>query len=83
MMEEGERVNLTIDEKKKKDHAKNKGNIPPKSIIKKDSKCFFCNKKGHMKKDCIKFKNWLEKKGTPFAFVCYESNMVNVNHNTW
>ena len=25
-----------------------------------------------MKKDCSKF-----------SFVCYESNMVNVNHNTW
>lgn len=24
--------------------------------------CFFCNKKGHMKKDCHKFKNWKQKK---------------------
>ena len=44
---------------------------------------FFCKKKGHMKKDCLKFKIWLDKKGTQFSFVCYESNMVNVNHNTW
>ena len=36
-----------------------------------------------MKKDCSKFKIWLDKKGTPFSFVCFESNMVNVNHNTW
>ena len=36
-----------------------------------------------MKKDCSKFKIWLDKKGTQFSFVCYESNMVNVNHNTW
>ena len=36
-----------------------------------------------MKKDCLKFKIWLDKKGTQFSFVCYESNMVNVNHNTW
>ena len=35
-----------------------------------------------MMKDCPKFKNWLKKKGTPFVFVCYESNIVNVNHNT-
>ncbi|RVW50569.1 Retrovirus-related Pol polyprotein from transposon TNT 1-94 [Vitis vinifera] len=27
--------------------------------------------------------NWLEKKGNPTSFVCYESNMVNVNTNTW
>ena len=36
-----------------------------------------------MKKDCSKFKIWLDKKGTQFSFVFYESNMVNVNHNTW
>ena len=44
---------------------------------------FFLKKKGHMKKDCLKFKIWLDKKGTQFSFVCYESNIVNVNHNTW
>ncbi|KAL6334832.1 hypothetical protein AAG906_022821 [Vitis piasezkii] len=37
----------------------------------------------HMKKKCPKFHNWLEKKGNPTSFVCYESNMVNVNTNTW
>ena len=36
-----------------------------------------------MKKDCSKFKIWLDKKGTQFYFVCYEFNMVNVNRNTW
>ena len=36
-----------------------------------------------MKKDCPKLKSQFEKKGTSFSFVCYESNMVNVNHNTW
>ncbi|CAH9128198.1 unnamed protein product [Cuscuta epithymum] len=63
MMEEGERVNLTVHEKKRKDHAKGKGSIPPQAVIKKESKCFFCKKKGHMKKECSKFKSWLEKKG--------------------
>ena len=62
---------------------KKKGKIPALSMIKKEPKYFFWKKKGHMKKDCPKFKNWLEKKGTPFSFVCYESNIVNVNHNTW
>ena len=65
------------------DQAKRKGKIPIQSGIKKESKCFFCKKKGHMKKDCSKFRIWLDKKGTQFSFVCYESNMVNVNHNTW
>ncbi|GAA0163098.1 hypothetical protein LIER_19052 [Lithospermum erythrorhizon] len=35
-----------------------------------------------MEKDNIKFKTWLEKKGNFLAFV-YESNMVNINHDTW
>jgi hypothetical protein len=58
-------------------------NIPPQPIIKKESKCFLSKKKEHMKKDSLKFKSWLDKKGTPFIFVCYESNMVNINHDTW
>ncbi|XP_057483788.1 uncharacterized protein LOC130770362 [Actinidia eriantha] len=62
-MEEGEKVNFTIQGKKKRDQAKNKGKIPAQSDIKKESKCFFCKKKGHMKKDCSKFKSWLDKKG--------------------
>ena len=36
-----------------------------------------------MKKDCSKIQKWLEKKGNSISFVCYESNMVDVNHNTW
>ena len=83
IMEEGERVNLTVHGKKKGHQPKNKGKIPAQPVIKKESKCFFCKKKGHMKKNCLKFKSWMDKKGTPFAFVCYESNMVSINHNTW
>ena len=44
---------------------------------------FFLVRRRYMKKDCSKFKIWLDKKGTQFSFVCYESNMVNINHNTW
>ena len=36
-----------------------------------------------MKKDCAKFKKWLENKGNSILCVCYESNVVDVNHNTW
>ena len=47
-----------------------------------DLKCYHCNKKGHKRVDCFKFKNWLEKKkdeqGMLFAYVCFESNLVNV-----
>ena len=50
IMQEGERVNLTVHGKKKGDQPKNKSKIPAQAIIKKDSKCFFCKKKRHMKK---------------------------------
>ena len=63
--------------------SENEASNPPKSDIKKDEKCFFCIKKGHVKKKCLKFQKWLEKKGNPTSFVCYESNMVNVHTNTW
>ena len=50
---------------KNKNHAKQKGKdqVPPQAKINKESKCFFCKKKGHMMKDCVKFQKWLEKKG--------------------
>ena len=40
-----------------------KGKVPPQADIKKDSKCLFCKKKGHMKKECAKFQKWLVDKG--------------------
>ena len=45
-------MNLTLNGKKKGDEAKNKGKISTQPVIKKESKCFFCKKKGHMKKYC-------------------------------
>eukprot|EP00253_Pinus_taeda_P002944 PITA_02944 len=62
---------------------KGKGKVPPQADIKKDSKCFFRKKKGRMKKECYKFQKLLTNKCNPILFVCYESNMVNVNINTW
>ena len=56
MMEQGENVTL-LTQKKGKSQANRKGKhqIPPKADIKKDEKCFFYKKKGHMKKKCLKF----------------------------
>jgi hypothetical protein len=46
MMEEGERVNLTIQRKKKKGSAKDKGNIPPQPIKKKSLSVSSAKRKG-------------------------------------
>ena len=68
-----------------KSQANQKGNgkIPPEADIKKVAKCFFCKKKGYMKKNCPIFQKWLEKKGKSISLICYESNMASVNINTW
>lgn len=75
---------LTVTQRKKASQAKwkEKGKLPSQADIKNESKCFFCKKKGHLKKDCVKYKKWLEKRGNLISYVCYESNMVDVNYNT-
>jgi len=87
VIEMGESALLTIacgKNKATKFQANQKGNgkIPSQTDIKKVEKCFFCKKKGHIKKNCPRFQKWLEKKGKSIALVCYESNMASVNINT-
>jgi hypothetical protein len=55
------------------------------SIKKNDNKdtCFFCKKGGFMKKDCQKYKGWLEKKGNIISLVCHESFFVEAPCNKW
>jgi len=52
-------------------------------IQKKNDKCHFYGKSGHFQKDCIKRRAWFEKKGEHNAYVCFESNLTEVSHNTW
>ena len=91
LMEQGESsqsAHLAVQGRKKyQAQKKGKGKIPPQANIKKESKCFFCKKKGHIKKNCEKFAKWLEDKGifanTPTSLVCFESNMADICHDTW
>ena len=88
IMKMGESALLKISCGKKKTtkfqaNQKRNGKIPPQTDIKKVTKCFFCKKKRHMKKNYPRFQKWLKKKGKSISLVCYESNMASVNINTW
>ncbi|KAL4325263.1 hypothetical protein GQ457_11G002710 [Hibiscus cannabinus] len=76
---------LTVTQGKRSVQAKQKGKakMQPQADIKKEFTCFFCKKNGRLKKDCVKYKGWLEKKGKSISLVCFEPNMVDVNYNTW
>uniref|UniRef100_A0A2N9GEG7 Retrovirus-related Pol polyprotein from transposon TNT 1-94 n=1 Tax=Fagus sylvatica TaxID=28930 RepID=A0A2N9GEG7_FAGSY len=75
VMEQGESAMLATHGKgKSQANQKGKGKMPPQTDIKKDSKCFFCKKKGHMKKECTKFQKWLADKGSSSLF--YKSDCV-------
>ena len=54
-----------------------------KLTLKKGSQVSICRNKGHIRHDYIKFQQWLVKKGTSISLVCYESNVIDVNHNLW
>lgn len=52
--------NVLGPQKQAKSNGKRK--IRPQLEIKKESKSYFCKKKGHAKKDCTKFKECLKEK---------------------
>ncbi|KAL1352152.1 hypothetical protein AAHE18_06G146300 [Arachis hypogaea] len=53
---------VTNEGRKKQEHKKKGKDIVSYPMKKESARCFFCKKKGHMKKECPKFKVWLEKK---------------------
>ncbi|KAK3002003.1 hypothetical protein RJ639_020929 [Escallonia herrerae] len=46
-------------------------------------RCHFCKDKGHMRKECHKFREWLKKKGNLSICFCYESYTIDAPLNTW
>ena len=46
-------------------------------------KCFFCKKKGHMKKNYLKYLKWLSNKVNLILCVWYESNFRHVPNTSW
>src|SRR3954463_12905191 len=45
--------------------------------------CFFRKPSVHMKKDCMKYKAWLAKKGIYISLVCSEANLASAPRDTW
>ncbi|KAF5788317.1 putative RNA-directed DNA polymerase [Helianthus annuus] len=60
----------------------NSNTVSSPNVSKGQSRCKFCHNKGHLQRDCSKFKEWLAKKGT-YAFMIIESFNINVPINTW
>ncbi|RVW84849.1 hypothetical protein CK203_048603 [Vitis vinifera] len=71
-----ESVQLETQEKKPSKKGKVKQKTPLNHVNKGDIKCFFCRKKGHIKKSCPKFKAWLEKKEAPIVNEPHHENIL-------
>ena len=60
---------------------------PKKTSFKRDGdRCFFCKKRGHIKKDCVKFKAWLSKcepTGNDSLTLVCESNLSEAPSSSW
>ncbi|TQE08812.1 hypothetical protein C1H46_005583 [Malus baccata] len=46
-------------------------------------RCHHCKLKGHYRKDCETFKDWLRSKGRTNVYVCVESNLIEIPANSW
>jgi hypothetical protein len=77
--------------KKIKDNGKDKNNVDMIFGVNKTStsdtkhtpKYHHCKKRGYMRKDYKKFKDWLAKKSNDFNSMICESFLVDIPLNTW
>lgn len=92
--EDKRRKNVRYHEEKSEDKALKASHKQSKQVQQKSQEvsCFFCKKRGHMKKDCIKYKQWKankEKANTVSnenkdSEICFGVNNENVvNHKGW
>ncbi|PIN13318.1 hypothetical protein CDL12_14061 [Handroanthus impetiginosus] len=58
---------------------KENGKILVQTDIKKEPKCHFYKKKGHIKKDCVKFQKWLENKEKTFDISNFSRNLILIS----
>ena len=65
---------------KYKNNKNNKNNKKDEKKKVKKNQCFFCKKGGHWKKNCIKYKKWLEKKNDDKKVdnVCDDLGSLNI-----
>ena len=68
---------------KTRDSTKGFNNLKVKNKNIAKMKCFFCKTKGHLRKDCQVFKDYLKSKGVEQINVCVESNLIEVPGNSW
>ncbi|CAL2270012.1 unnamed protein product [Prunus armeniaca] len=66
---------------------KNKEEKETKGLKPEGLKCYFYKKFGHMKRNCDRYKRWLDKqkaKGkTNQVYVCLESNAIEISSDSW
>ncbi|CAL8999519.1 unnamed protein product [Prunus brigantina] len=66
---------------------KNKGEKETKGLKPEGLKCYFCKKFGHMKRNCDRYKRWLDKQKAKGKFdqvnVCFESNAIEISSDSW
>lgn len=81
------------DDKALKVQSKRFGKVTPQKKDVKDTTCFFCNKPGHLKKDCRSYKKWKAARenekvnqavnnGTD-THICFNTQDDNCSDRTW
>ncbi|CAM8957193.1 unnamed protein product [Rhodiola kirilowii] len=83
---ESAHLTRTAKDKGKRKVEDDKVATPKGPVIKKQKttiSCYFCEKTGHLKKDCPTYAAWRANEGKFHTLVCSEVNLSSVSRNTW